>query len=84
MFMAKHWQMLLVPGFSDYSWAECDVDRGRRRIQGMRWSVLICVWRDIFEPFMSPLVFENLDGILCSQEHPLQINEILYIHHVQR
>ena len=27
--MAKHWRMLLVPGFSDCYWAECDVDRGR-------------------------------------------------------
>ena len=27
--MAGHWRMLLVPGFSDCSWAECDVDRGR-------------------------------------------------------
>ena len=27
--MARQWQMLLVPGFSDCSWAECDVDRGR-------------------------------------------------------
>ena len=26
--MARQWQMLLVPGFSDCSWAECDVDRG--------------------------------------------------------
>ena len=21
-----------------------------RRLQGMRWSMLICIWRDIFEP----------------------------------
>ena len=27
--MARHWRMLLVPSFSDRSWAECDVDRGR-------------------------------------------------------
>ena len=27
--MARHWRMLLVPGFSDCSWAERDVDRGR-------------------------------------------------------
>ena len=27
--MARHWQMLLVPGFSDCSWAEFDVDRSR-------------------------------------------------------
>ena len=27
--MARHWRMLLVPDFSDCSWAECDVDRGR-------------------------------------------------------
>ena len=26
--MAGHWRMLLVSGFSDCSWAECDVDRG--------------------------------------------------------
>ena len=29
--MARHWRMLPIPGFSDCSWAECDVDRG--------WSV---------------------------------------------
>ena len=27
--MVGHWWMLLVPSFSDCSWAECDVDRGR-------------------------------------------------------
>ena len=27
--MAKHWQMLLLLGFSDWFWAQCDVDRGR-------------------------------------------------------
>ena len=27
--MARHWQMLPVLGFSDCSWAEGDVDRGR-------------------------------------------------------
>ena len=27
--MARYWRMLLVPGFFDCSWAECDVDRGR-------------------------------------------------------
>ena len=27
--MARHWRMLPVPGFSDCSWAESDVDRGR-------------------------------------------------------
>ena len=27
-----------------------------RRLQGMRWSVLICFWKDIFEPYMSPWV----------------------------
>ena len=27
--MVKHWRMLLLPGFSDCSYAECDVDRGR-------------------------------------------------------
>ena len=31
--MAGHWRMLLVPGFSDCSWAECDVDRGRSVIK---------------------------------------------------
>ena len=25
--MARHWWMLPIPGFSDCSWAECDVDR---------------------------------------------------------
>ena len=29
MCMARHWQILLVPGFSDCSWVECDVERGR-------------------------------------------------------
>ena len=29
MCMARHWRMLLVSGFSDCSWGECDVDRGR-------------------------------------------------------
>ena len=29
--MAKHWRMLLLPGFSDCSWTKSDVDRG--------WSV---------------------------------------------
>ena len=27
--MARRWRMLLVPGFSDCSWAECDVNGGR-------------------------------------------------------
>ena len=27
--MAKHWRILLLPGFSNCSGAECDVDRGR-------------------------------------------------------
>ena len=27
--MARHWRMLPVPDFSDCSWVECDVDRGR-------------------------------------------------------
>ena len=27
--MARHWRMLLVPGFSDCSWSECDIDKGR-------------------------------------------------------
>ena len=27
--MAGHWRMLPAPGFSDCSWAECDVHRGR-------------------------------------------------------
>ena len=27
--MAGYWWMLPVPGFSDYSWAEHDIDRGR-------------------------------------------------------
>ena len=27
--MARRWWMLLVLGFSDCSWAECDVDKGR-------------------------------------------------------
>ena len=52
-------------------------------LQGTRSSVLIFFWRDIFEPYMSPWVVRKLNGILCSQELPLQINEILYIH-VQR
>ena len=28
MCIARRCQILQVPGFSDYSWAECDVDRG--------------------------------------------------------
>ena len=27
--MARHWRMVPVLGFSNCSWAECDVDRGR-------------------------------------------------------
>ena len=27
--MASHWRMLLVLGFSNCYWVECDVDRGR-------------------------------------------------------
>ena len=27
--MARHWWMLPVPGFSDCTWAKCDVARGR-------------------------------------------------------
>ena len=27
--MASHWRILLVLGFSDCSWAERDIDRGR-------------------------------------------------------
>ena len=29
MCMARHWRMLLIPGFSNYSRVECDVDRGQ-------------------------------------------------------
>ena len=29
MFMARRYWMLLIPGFSNCSWAECDVDRDR-------------------------------------------------------
>ena len=29
MCVARHWRMMLLPGFSDYSWDECDVDRDR-------------------------------------------------------
>ena len=32
--MVKHWRMLLLPGFSDCSWAECDVDRSRLMATG--------------------------------------------------
>ena len=31
--MDGHWQMLLVLAFSDCSWVECDVDRGRSVIK---------------------------------------------------
>ena len=31
--MAKHWRMLLLSGFSDCSYAKCDVDRGRPMIK---------------------------------------------------
>ena len=37
--MARHWRMLLLPSFSDYSWAECDVDRDRSLATG---NVLEC------------------------------------------
>ena len=26
--MARHWRMLLLPAFSNYSWAGCDVNKG--------------------------------------------------------
>ena len=58
--MARHWRMLLVPGFSDCSWAECDVDKGRPVTTRTLWSVLIYLWRGIFEPYMSPWVVHEL------------------------
>ena len=33
--MARHYQLLPVVDFSDCSWVECDVDKGRR-LQGAR------------------------------------------------
>ena len=71
--------MLLVPGFSDCSRAEYDVDKGR--LVAIR-NVLECAnlrLEGVFLSLICPLGwFENLDG-----EHPRQIDEILYLH-VQR
>ena len=60
--------MLPVPGISDCSYAECDVDKGRPEAT-----------RNVLEPanlvLKSPRGwFENSNGILYSQEHPFPIN----------
>ena len=68
--MARHWRMLLAPGFSDCSWAECNVDRGRpvtiRNVLG-RDNFF---FGGVFSSLICPLGwFANSDG-----ERPLEID----------
>ena len=58
--MARRWRALPVPCFSDCSWVECDVDRGRS--EAIR-NVLICFWRHIFQPYI-PLYMSLRFGII--------------------
>ena len=60
--MAGRWRMLLVPGFSDCSWAEHDVDRGWSVIKRNVLELVIYLWRDIFEPYIPPWVVRELGG----------------------
>ena len=58
--MVGHWRMLLVPGFSDCSWAECEVDRDRPVIKRNVLELANLPLGDIFEPYMPPWVVREL------------------------
>ena len=77
--MTKHWQMLLLPGFSDCSWAEYDVDRGwpvtNRNLLERTNLPLEGYFRALYVPLSG---FSNSDGGCL-----LKIDETLCLH-VQR
>ena len=74
MCTTRHWWMLLTPGFSDCSWAECDVDRG--------WSM--STWKVLghanlrLEGYFQALYFP-LDGSKTRMESS-PFDGILYLH----
>ena len=60
--MAGHWRRLPGLGFSHCFWVERDGDRGRWLQKGTSRSLLIYLWRDIFEPYMPPWVVREFGG----------------------
>ena len=52
--MAGHWRMLLGLGFSDYSWVECDVDKGwptiERNVPELTNLLMVGYFRALYAP----------------------------------
>ena len=52
--MARRCRALSIACFSDFSWANCDVDKGWSEATRNVLERANLLWRDIFEPYMPP------------------------------